>query len=167
MDHALGATLRELFFIENSCNFWDLCYNKQKPVVIYTRQMNLEVFLMAENKQYITQMQENGRVMISEDVVATIALHSLSDIEGFAGLSVRPGADIADMLGMKNGFKGIKVTITDQNELVIDCNVMIHYGQCVVAVAKSIQEAVRSALESTTGAKVLNVNVNVCGIVRK
>lgn len=25
---------------------------------------------MAENKQYITQMQDNGRVMISEDVIA-------------------------------------------------------------------------------------------------
>ncbi len=122
---------------------------------------------MAENKQYITQEQENGRVMIYEDVVATIALHSLSDIEGFAGLITKPGADIADKLGMKNGFKGIKVTITDDDSLIIDCNVLVHYGQCVVSVAKNIQEAVRSALESTTGAKVLNVNVNVCGIVRK
>ena len=34
---------------------------------------------MAENKQYITQAQENGLVMISEDVVATIALHALTD----------------------------------------------------------------------------------------
>ena len=122
---------------------------------------------MAENKQYITQNQENGCVMISEDVVATIALHTLSEIEGFAGLSVKPGSDIVEMIGKKNWGRGIKVTVTENNELLVDCNVLIGYGQSVVNVAKSIQTAVCSALESTTGAKVIGVNVNVCGIVRK
>ena len=37
---------------------------------------------MAEYKQYITQIQENGSVMISEDVVATIVAHALSEVEG-------------------------------------------------------------------------------------
>lgn len=122
---------------------------------------------MAENKQYITQHQENGRVMISEDVVATIALHALSDIEGFAGLSTKPGADIIDLIGKKNWGKGVKVTVTDEEALIIDCNVLVVYGQSVVDVAKNVQAAVTSALESTTGAKVQGVNVNVCGIVRK
>ena len=31
---------------------------------------------MAENKRYITQVQENGNVMISEDVVATIVANA-------------------------------------------------------------------------------------------
>ena len=35
---------------------------------------------MAEYKQYITQIQENGSVMISEDVVATIVALSLIHI---------------------------------------------------------------------------------------
>ena len=122
---------------------------------------------MAENKQYITQKQENGCVMISEDVVATIALNALTEIEGFAGLSTKPGADIIDMIGKKNWGKGVKVVITEEDALEIDCNVLITYGHSVVNVAKNIQDAVASALESTTGAKVLGVNVNVCGIVRK
>ena len=122
---------------------------------------------MAENKQYITQQQENGRVMISEDVVATIALHALSEIEGFAGLSTKPGADVIDLIGKRGWGKGVKVTVTDEEELVIDCNILVTYGQSVVNVAKSVQTAVASALESTTGARVQGVNVNVCGIVRK
>ncbi len=122
---------------------------------------------MAENKQYITQTQENGCVMISEDVVATIALNALSEIEGFAGLSTKPGADIIDMIGKKNWGKGVKVLINEDNTLVIDCNVLVTYGHSVVNVAKAIQNAVASSLESTTGAKVQSVNVNVCGIVRK
>lgn len=122
---------------------------------------------MAENKQYITQTCENGCVMISEDVVATIALNALTEIEGFAGLSTKPGSDIIDLIGKKNWGKGVKVVITEEDALVIDCNVLVTYGHSVVNVAGAIQTAVASALESTTGAKVLAVNVNICGIVRK
>ncbi len=122
---------------------------------------------MAENKQYITQQQENGCVMISEDVVATIALNALTEIEGFAGLSTKPGGDIIDIIGKKNWGKGVKVVINEDNGLIIDCNVLVTYGHSVVAVANAIQAAVASALESTTGTQVLGVNVNVCGIVRK
>ena len=39
---------------------------------------------MAEFKQYITQIQENGNVMISEDVVASIVEHALVEVEGVA-----------------------------------------------------------------------------------
>jgi uncharacterized alkaline shock family protein YloU len=121
---------------------------------------------MAENKQYITQNCENGTVMISEDVVSTIAQNALSEIEGFAGLSTKPGADIIDMIGKKSWGKGVKVVITEEDALVIDCNVLVAYGHSVVNVANAIQAAVASALESTIGCKVLGVNVNICGIVR-
>ena len=122
---------------------------------------------MAENKQYITQVQDNGRVMISEDVISTIALQSLSDIDGFVGLSAKPGSDIVELIGKKNWGKGIKVTISENDELTIDCNVMISYGHSVVGVANAIQEAVSGAIQSMTGDSVINVNVKVCGIVRQ
>lgn len=122
---------------------------------------------MAENKQYITQVQDSGRVMISEDVISTIVTQSLTDIEGFIGLSVKPGADIVDMIGKKNWGKGLKVTIAEDESLTIDCNVVMSYGHSVVTVAKSIQEAAVSAVESMTGISNIRVNVNVCGIVRQ
>ena len=49
---------------------------------------------MAEYKQYITQIQENGSVMISEDVVATIVAHALSEVEGVGSLGIKPGVSI-------------------------------------------------------------------------
>ncbi len=119
---------------------------------------------MADNKQYITREQENGRVMISEDVVAAIALHALSEVEGFAGLASKPGAEFADLIGKKH--KAMKVTITENNDIQIECNVLVAYGHSVVAMANAVQQAVAGAVESTTNAKVLNVDVNVCGIVR-
>ena len=121
---------------------------------------------MAENKQYITQQQENGSVMISEDVIATIALHALGEIDGFAGLSSKPGTDILELIGKRSWGKGVKVSVTDDETIILDCNILVAYGHSVVNVAKAAQTAVASALEGTTGAKVDAVNVNVCGIVR-
>ena len=122
---------------------------------------------MAENKQYITQQQENGTVMISEDVIATIVANAVAEVEGVVGLSVKPGSDIAEMIGKKNWGKGMKITIGENDELYVDCNVNVGYGQSVVAVAKAVQEAVTNALVSVAGITVAAVNVNVCGIIRQ
>lgn len=122
---------------------------------------------MAENKQYITQVQENGTVMISEDVVGTIVAHAVSEVEGVVGMSTKPGADIAELIGKKNWGKGLKVVISEDNSLSIDCNVTVAYNQSVVAVAAAVQDTVSAAVESMTGVKVSAVNVNVCGIVRQ
>ena len=121
---------------------------------------------MAENKQYVTQVQENGSVMISEDVITTIIAHAVKDVEGVVDLSVKPGADIIELIGKKNWGKGTKVVIGENNELSVDCNINVAYGQSVVNVATAVQEAVSAALESMAAVKVASVNVNVCGIIR-
>ena len=121
---------------------------------------------MAESKQYITQEQENGSVLISEEVIAVIVEHAATEVEGVAGLTVKPGADIAELIGKKNWGKGMKIVIAEDNSMTIDCNVSVTYGHSVVDVAAAVQNAVRSAVESMTGEKVTSVNVNVCGIVR-
>ena len=120
---------------------------------------------MAEYKQYITQIQDGGNVMISEDVITTIVEHTLTDVEGVDSLSTKPGADIADLIG-KNWGKGMKIQIAEDNSVSISCNVSVKYGYSVVDVAKAAQDAIISALDSMTGIKTSAVNVNVCGIVR-
>jgi len=122
---------------------------------------------MAESKQYITQMQENGSVMISEVVIAAIVAHAVKEVEGVVGLNVKPGADIAELIGKKNWGKGLKVQIDQRENLCIDCNLTVRYGQSVVEVAKAAQEAIISAVESMTSIKIAAVNVNVCGIAQK
>lgn len=122
---------------------------------------------MAESKQYITQSQDNGSVMISEDVIAAIVAHAAGEVEGVVGLNVKPGVDIAELIGKKNWGKGLKITILENNSVSIDCNVTVSYGQSVVTVAKAVQVAVTNALESMANIEIAAVNVNVCGIVRQ
>ena len=115
---------------------------------------------MAEYKQYITQIQENGNVMISEDVIATIVEQALTEVDGV----VKGGTDV---VGKKHWGKGIRIAIAEDNSLTLGCNIIVGYGESVVNVAKAVQEAVAVAVESVTGVTVTDVNVNVCGIVRK
>ena len=122
---------------------------------------------MAENKQYINQAQENGSVMISEDVIVSIVDRAVAEVEGIAGLSSKPGADIVDMIGKKNWGKGLKITIGEEDVITVDCNITVAYGQSVVTVAGAVQTSVTNALESMAGVKIAAVNVNVCGIVRQ
>ncbi len=122
---------------------------------------------MAENKQYITQIQDHGSVMISEDVLATIVAVAVSDVEGVTGLTVKPNAPISELIAKKAWGKSLKVSIGEDDLVYIDCNLIIGYGHSVVAVAKAVQDSVTSALESVAGVTVASVNVNVCGIDRK
>ena len=115
---------------------------------------------MAEYKQYITQIQENGNVMISEDVIATIVEHTLTEVEGV----VKGGAEV---VGKKSWGKGIRIAIAEDNSLTIGCNIIVGYGESVINVAKAVQDGITNAVESVTGCTVTDVNVNVCGIVRK
>ena len=110
---------------------------------------------MAENK-YITQTQENGSVLIAEEVLVNIISLAVADVEG-AQLSGKPG---------KNWGKGIKLTIDEENRVEVKCYINVSYNQSVVTIAANVQESVASALESMAGVTVLGVNVNVVGIVR-
>ena len=121
---------------------------------------------MAEYKQYITQIQENGNVMISEDVIAAIVAHALAEVDGIGSMGSKPGITIADFAVKKNWSKSLKILIAEDNTVAIDCSVMIAYGSSVVDVASAVQQTVTANVESMTGVKVTMVNVNVCGIIR-
>ena len=110
---------------------------------------------MADYKRYITQTQENGNVMISEDVVAAIAEHALNDVEGAALLR-----------DIKNWNKGIKILIAADNSVSISLSITVTFGHSVVDVANNAQTAVTASVENRTGVKVSEVNVNICGIAK-
>ena len=122
---------------------------------------------MAESKQYITQLHDNGSVQISEDVIAAIVSHAACEVEGVVGVSSKPGADIAELIGKKSWGRGIKVSVLEDNSISIDCNLTVNYGRNVVDVAKAAQIAITNALESMSCIQIAAVNVNICGIVRQ
>ena len=59
------------------------------------------------------------------------------------------------------------VPLTENNEISIDCSILVSYGRSVMDVSASAQEAISNAVESTAGVNVSAVNVFVCGIVHQ
>ena len=112
---------------------------------------------MADNKRSITQVQENGNVMISEDVVTTIVAHAVQEVEGIEGLHMRKSW----------GGKNMRIQIAEDNTLTIACNLIVKYGYSVIDVAKNAQAAVTSAVESMTGVAVAQIDMNVCRIAKQ
>lgn len=110
--------------------------------------------------EYITQSQEHGNVLISEDVIAAIVENTLTEVEGV----VKGGSEV---VGKKSWGKGVRITVAEDNSLTLGCNIIVSYGESVINVAKNVQEAITTAVESVTGVTVTDVHVNVCGIVRK
>ena len=121
---------------------------------------------MAEYKQYITNIQENGNVMISENVIATIVAQCLAEAEGIGSLGAKPGIGVDDFAVKKHWGKSLKIAIAEDNAVSIECTFMIKYGHSVVDVAKAVQQSITSAVEATAGVKVTMVDINICGIVR-
>ena len=100
-------------------------------------------------------------VALISDVVTAMAV---MEQEGVCGLSTGIGSDIAEMLGMKSAAKGVRIVSDKEGRLFVECNVVANFGYSVFELAKNVQDAVRSSLESVTGLNVAKVNVNVCGI---
>ena len=118
---------------------------------------------MPEN--YITSQTEKGNISISEDVIQVMVNAAVSEIEGVAGLSSVPGADIAEFLGIKSATTPPSVKIAAENgQAVIDILIMVRYGSNVVSVAKQVQDTVTGAVESMTGMGAPVVNVHVSGV---
>ena len=118
---------------------------------------------MAENKDYMVQEQENGSILISEEVIASIASLAVREVEGVYGLSMTQTLDLANILGKKNLRKGIRVAITEEG-VTISCNLIVKMGSAVMTVAQSVQTAIADEVAAMTGVRPLRVNVNVCGV---
>ncbi len=118
---------------------------------------------MSESKEYVSQTLENGSIHISEEVISAIASMAVQDVEGVCGLSNTISSDLSK-LAKKSAGKGIRLVISENDEVSIDCYIVVLYGHSVIEVAKAVQEAVTSTVESTTGRKVRSVNVSVSGI---
>lgn len=117
---------------------------------------------MSEKKEYISQKLDNGSIQISEDVIVSIAAMAAKEVDGVSELG-SAGTELGRLAKKATG-KDIRVEISEDDEISIDCYVIVLYGYSVVDVAKAVQEAVVSAVESTTGRSVKDVNVSIAGI---
>lgn len=122
---------------------------------------------MAEKNQYLNQQLAKGTLLINENVLESIVINAVKEIDGVAGFSSRPAKDMINNIGKKNIGKSLVIYIDEDNQLHVNCSINLFYGENIINITKNVQAAISDALESTANAVVASVNVNVFGIVRK
>ncbi len=106
---------------------------------------------------------EIGAIRIADEVVSTIAGLAAVEVEGVAAMSGSLTAGLTEILGRKNLSKGVKVEVKE-TEAAIEVFIQVEYGFAIPDVARSVQNSVKTAVESMTGLSVTSVNVHVVGV---
>lgn len=110
-----------------------------------------------------TTNEINGNLRISEDVLATIAIHSTCEVDGVAGMGSGP-VKIRRLLTSKTlPARSVRIDISD-DVAQIDLYVVLQFGARIPEVAEKIQENVKEAVQSMTAIAVSKVNVHISGI---
>lgn len=121
---------------------------------------------MSENKditQYSEEKLDMGTITFANDVIAIIAGLAASEVQGVASMSGGIYDGVASALGRKNLTKGVKVEVGNE-QVAVDLAMIFYYGVEIPAVAKTVQENVKKAVESMTGLEVVEVNIAVMGV---
>lgn len=110
------------------------------------------------------EIEITNNLNISEDVIGIIAGIAAAEVDGVSGMTLGLVDGINQILGSNKKYsKGVKVELED-NKVVIDLYVIVKYGVKIPDVAFSIQNSVKTSVETMTGLNVRAVNINVQGI---
>ena len=112
-----------------------------------------------EAKDY--RLPADGSCIISEEVIAAIAINAAQEVSGVADMAIRPN-DIRGLMG-NSAVKSVRVLNTE-DETALDVYLNLKQGVRIPDVAGEVQHSVKVAVQSMTGKPVTKVNVHVMGI---
>lgn len=118
---------------------------------------------MGENRDYLTQSDNDGSINISEDVVVAIASEAIGEIEGVGAMMATMTEQLTEQFMGKKPARGVHMEVQD-GEITLDVYLSVKYGYAIPELAAKVQDAVMSAVASMTGFTVKAVNVHVGGI---
>jgi len=126
---------------------------------------NNEEIVKVEETNEISDNQDEtiNTIKISNDAVAMYAGIAISEVQGVYGMSGTLAGITEAISGKKSYTKGVKVEV-NENNAKIDVNIIVEYGARIPDVAFEIQTKVKKSVETMTGLKVSEVNVNVQGV---
>ncbi|MBQ7163782.1 MAG: Asp23/Gls24 family envelope stress response protein [Clostridia bacterium] len=104
-----------------------------------------------------------GKISISDKAIAKVALKATLDCYGIVETVSNKFSDSISEFLKFDTTKGVKVSTLD-DRIYIDLFVMIKFGVSISAVAESLKQTVKYAVENFTGMIVDTVNVNIVGV---
>ena len=105
-----------------------------------------------------------GEVVISEEVIATIAALAAVEVKGVVSTVGTMPNEIIEKLGMKKLSKGVKIVLAEE-AVNIDLALNVSDNAVIPEVSEEVQMKVKSAVETMTGYPVESVNIRVASVV--
>lgn len=112
----------------------------------------------------ISKTNDKGTLIISEEVLSSIATNAAKDVDGVASFSNRP-VDVVNTIkkGSLKVMSPVRI-LPDGDNMDVSIYVNVLPNKEIKAVAENVQKAVKEAVENMTGKEVSKVNVVIAGI---
>jgi len=108
-------------------------------------------------------MEENsGLVMISPQVLTTIARQATLNVPGVVSMS--PGISFNRLLGRGKGGQGIKVAV-EEGTVSVDLFIIVEPLVNMLSLGQEIQREVTRAIQNLVGMPVREVNVHIEDVI--
>jgi len=108
---------------------------------------------------------EHGVIAVQNEVIARIAGLAATECYGVVGMAAKSIRDgLVHLLKKESLSKGVQLNTLDNGDLAVDLHIIVEYGTNMAAIADTLQENVRYAVESSVGMTVRVVNIIIQGI---
>lgn len=109
-------------------------------------------------------MNENGSLIIDDQVIATIAGVSAMECYGIVGMASKNATEgFFELVKKEQLTRGIKINVKE-NRVILDLHVVVQFGVKVSVVAENIISKVKYNVENFTGLEVEKVNIFIQGV---
>lgn len=127
--------------------------------------VNKESEKKENNKGIVTLMQNDkmGTVLVTEDVIASIASIAAAEVEGVSAVITNVPKELMSRVGAQKMTKAVKVKVSD-SQVVIYIAITMDYGYNIPATCRNVQSRVKSAIENMTGLTCTDVNIRIMNI---
>jgi uncharacterized alkaline shock family protein YloU len=119
---------------------------------------------MAENKNFVINVNGDGGVNISEEVVGIIAGLGAVEVEGVDSLVGNLTSDTISKAGQGRLAKAVRVLDADPGKIIVRMAINMKYGYEIPKVSEKVQEKVKQAVETMTGLDVTAVDVRIASV---
>ncbi len=119
---------------------------------------------MAENKNFVININGDGGVNISEEVIGIIAGLGAVEVDGVESLAGNLTADSISKAGAGKLAKAVKVVDSEAGKIAVHMAINMKYGYEIPKVSGMVQEKVKSAVETMTGLVVTAVDIRIATV---
>ena len=112
----------------------------------------------------VSASNEKGNLVISEEVISSIAINAAKDVEGVSSFSNRP-VDVFSTI--KNGSLKVMSPVRilqNGDDINVSIYLNIEPNKKIKTVAQNVQQNVKESIQNMTGRLVSKVNVIIAGI---